>query len=161
MTTHRRYHWFSLCFSACALMAGAVFAQEASPPHAHAHHASAAAQAPSASDPPARQAAEQPVHAAVLAQGVVRKVDLSQGKITLRHGPIANLDMQPMTMVFRVPDGDLRALLGTLKVGDEVHFLAQQGPQGLAITRLQVADRPTSKGHEGHDGHVGHGGHER
>src|SRR5688572_20364432 len=33
--------------------------------------------------------------------GEVRKVDKQQGKLTLRHGPLSNLDMPAMTMVFR------------------------------------------------------------
>ena len=36
--------------------------------------------------------------------GEVIKIDKSAGKITLKHGPIKNLDMDSMTMVFRVAD---------------------------------------------------------
>ena len=36
--------------------------------------------------------------AAATSDGEVRKVDKEQGKVTLRHGPIANLDMPGMTM---------------------------------------------------------------
>ena len=43
--------------------------------------------------------------AAIAAQdGEVVKVDKSAGKITVKHGPIKNLDMDSMTMVFRVAD---------------------------------------------------------
>ena len=34
-------------------------------------------------------------------EGEVRKVDKAAGKITVKHGPIANLDMPGMTMVLR------------------------------------------------------------
>src|SRR5687768_16657087 len=34
----------------------------------------------------------------------VRKVDKAAGKVTLKHGPIGNLEMPPMTMVFRVKE---------------------------------------------------------
>ena len=35
-------------------------------------------------------------------EGEVKRVDLSLGKITIKHGFIKNLDMPPMTMVFTV-----------------------------------------------------------
>jgi Cu(I)/Ag(I) efflux system periplasmic protein CusF len=51
----------------------------------------------------------------------VRRLDLPNQKITLKHGEIKNLDMPPMTMVF-----DARALpteqLRALKVGDKLRF---------------------------------------
>lgn len=47
----------------------------------------------------------------------VRKVDKAQGKITLKHAEIKNLDMPPMTMVFRVRDPKL---LDSVGVGDKV-----------------------------------------
>ena len=37
--------------------------------------------------------------ASAMSDGVVRKIDASNGKLTLRHGPITNLEMPPMTMV--------------------------------------------------------------
>lgn len=40
-----------------------------------------------------------------MANGEVKKIDEAAGKITLKHGPIKNLDMQDesMTMVFPCP----------------------------------------------------------
>ena len=52
-------------------------------------------------------------------EGEVRKIDLTQQKITLKHGEIKNLDMPPMTMVFKVQDP---TLLKPVKVGDKVLF---------------------------------------
>ena len=43
-------------------------------------------------------------HPAALSDGEVRKVDKDAKKITIKHGPLANLDMPPMTMVFQVKD---------------------------------------------------------
>jgi Cu/Ag efflux protein CusF len=51
--------------------------------------------------------------------GEVRKIDKEAGKLTLRHGKIENLDMPPMTMVFRVND---KSMLDKIKVGDNVKF---------------------------------------
>lgn len=39
-------------------------------------------------------------HAAMLTEGVVKKVDKAQGKLTIKHGPLDNLGMPAMTMVF-------------------------------------------------------------
>ncbi|WP_405053897.1 copper-binding protein [Variovorax soli] len=36
----------------------------------------------------------------MLSEGEVRKVDAEQGKVTLRHGPLTNLDVPAMTMAF-------------------------------------------------------------
>jgi hypothetical protein len=72
---------------------------------------------------------------AALAEAEVRKVDAAAGRITLKHGEIRNLDMPPMTMVFRVQDP---ALLAGVKAGDSVRFAAVQGAGGqLVVTRLE------------------------
>jgi Cu(I)/Ag(I) efflux system protein CusF len=55
------------------------------------------------------------------AEGVVRRIDLDNNKITIRHGEIKSLDMPPMTMVFIAKQP---ALLKTLQPGDEVEFEA-------------------------------------
>lgn len=67
--------------------------------------------------------------------GVVRKVDPRQGKLTLRHGPLENLGMPAMTMVFRVTDP---AWLDRLKPGDTVRFLADRVKGQLTITQIEV-----------------------
>lgn len=53
----------------------------------------------------------------------VRKVDKEAGKVTLKHGEIKNLDMPPMTMVFKAKDP---AMLDKVKAGDKVSFTAAQ-----------------------------------
>jgi Cu/Ag efflux protein CusF len=58
-----------------------------------------------------------------MAEGEVRKIDREQGKVTLRHGPIANLDMPAMTMVFKLADA---RLLQGIKEGDKVRFAADK-----------------------------------
>lgn len=70
-----------------------------------------------------------------LADGEVRKVDKSVGKITLKHGEIKNLDMPPMTMVFGVKD---KALLADVKAGDKVKFTADKDAEGnYVVTSLE------------------------
>ncbi len=74
--------------------------------------------------------------AAALAEGEVRKVDKAQGKLTLRHGPISNLDMPPMTMVFQAKDP---AVLDQVKVGDKVRFRAEKEGSTYVVTRVEKA----------------------
>lgn len=71
------------------------------------------------------------------AEGEVRKIDLATHKITLRHGDIPNLDMPPMTMVFKLADP---ALLDAVQVGDKVNFTADKVDG--AYTVLSITRRP-------------------
>jgi len=66
----------------------------------------------------------------------VKKIDAPQGKVTLDHGPIKNLDMDSMTMVFRVADP---AMLSGLKAGDKVKFDADRVNGSITVTKLQKA----------------------
>jgi Cu/Ag efflux protein CusF len=68
--------------------------------------------------------------------GEVRKIDKEQGKVTLRHGPIANLDMPAMTMVFKVADPKM---LETVNQGDKVKFAAENINGALTVTALEAA----------------------
>ena len=71
---------------------------------------------------------------ASLADGEVRKVDKETKKITIRHGPIANLDMPPMTMVFQVKDP---AMLENVKAGDKIRFSADKLGGAYTVTQLE------------------------
>lgn len=66
-------------------------------------------------------------------EGEVRRIDKDAKKITLRHGPIVNLDMPAMTMVFQVTDA---AMLDQVKVGDKVNFSAEKIAGAYVVTRL-------------------------
>jgi Cu/Ag efflux protein CusF len=68
--------------------------------------------------------------------GQVTKIDESAGKITLKHGPIKNLDMDSMTMVFRVKDP---TMLKAVKVGDKVKFEAERVDGAITVTKMQKA----------------------
>lgn len=70
--------------------------------------------------------------------GEVQKVDAPAGKITLKHGPIKNLDMDGMTMVFRVKD---TGMLKGLKAGDKVKFEADRVDGQITIIKLEKAKR--------------------
>ena len=72
--------------------------------------------------------------AAPMTEGEVRKVDKEQGKITLKHGEIKNLDMPGMTMVFRVKDP---AILDQVKEGDQILFTAEKPGGQYTVTAIQ------------------------
>ncbi len=66
-----------------------------------------------------------------MAEAEVRKVDRDAKKVTLKHGPIKNLDMPGMTMVFQVKDA---ALLDKFIVGDKIMFTAEQQQGAFVVT---------------------------
>lgn len=72
-----------------------------------------------------------------MSDGVIRKIDSKRGKVTIRHGEIANLDMPPMSMVFNVEDP---AMLESLAKGDSVRFVAADKGGKLYVTEIQAAD---------------------
>jgi len=63
----------------------------------------------------------------------VVKVDKPAGKITLKHGPIKNLDMDAMTMVFRVADPNM---LDKVKAGDRIEFEADRVNGAITVTKI-------------------------
>jgi len=109
--------------------ASAIAAVSALPAHAQSHGHGHGAPAP-VMKPVAAQAGE-------MSEGEVRKVDKAQQKITLRHGPLKNLDMPPMTMAFQVSDP---ALLDKVKAGDKVRFVAASPGGKLTITSIEAAN---------------------
>jgi Cu/Ag efflux protein CusF len=68
-----------------------------------------------------------------MVKGEVVKVDKAAGKVTLKHGPIKNLDMEGMTMVFRVADP---AMLDKVKAGDKIEFEADRVNGAITVTKI-------------------------
>ncbi len=98
---------------------------------------SAYAQAPSKEPDGQRSAATTSSPADTsMATGVVRKVDRDAQKVTMRHGPIANLDMPEMTMVFRVADPKMLEGLAPAK---KVRFRAERINGQLTVTFIESA----------------------
>ncbi len=78
---------------------------------------------------------ETPVAASAdMSEGEIRKVDMDNKKVTIKHGEIKNLDMPGMTMVFQVED---LALLEKAKVGDKVRFKAEKSGGALVVTDIE------------------------
>lgn len=75
---------------------------------------------------------------APLTAGVVKKIDKEQGKITIKHGPLVNLGMPGMTMIFHVADP---AMLSAVAEGDQIEFTADKINGALTVIRLQTADK--------------------
>ena len=67
--------------------------------------------------------------------GEVKKVDKEAGKITIKHGPISNLQMPGMTMVFRAADP---SMLDQVREGDKVNFHVEKMNGALTVTRIEV-----------------------
>ena len=74
---------------------------------------------------------------AALTDGVVRKVDKDAKKLTIRHGPIQNLEMPAMTMVFQVKDP---AMLDKVNTGDKVKFSAEKIGGAFTVTGIEPAN---------------------
>ena len=72
--------------------------------------------------------------AQAMAEGVVRRIDLDNKKITIRHGEIKALDMPPMTMVFVAKQPEL---LKNLAPGDEIKFEAFDTNGQYSVGKIQ------------------------
>jgi Cu/Ag efflux protein CusF len=68
--------------------------------------------------------------------GTVEKIDKDAGKITVKHGPIKNLDMDGMTMVFRAGDP---SMLDKVKAGEKIKFQADRVNGQVTITKMDKA----------------------
>ena len=93
-----------------------------------AHAASHAAAAPPAASTAVPMAAP-------MTSAEVRKVDKEGKKITLKHGEIKNLDMPPMTMVFKVKDA---AMLDKIQPGDKVMVSVEKLDGSLTVTVMEA-----------------------
>lgn len=104
-------------------LAGCPLARAQAPATDHAGHPAPAATA----------AASAP--ALAMSEGEVRQIDRAQATLTLRHGPITNLDMAAMTMVFKVASP---SLLDAVKVGDKLRFRAERVRGVITVTAMEV-----------------------
>lgn len=71
-----------------------------------------------------------------LSQGEVKKVDKDAGKVTIKHGPLENLGMPGMTMIFRVKDP---AMLDQMKEGDKINFVAEKVNGAFTVMQVEAA----------------------
>lgn len=111
-----RFHGLAVALLG-AVLAVPAHAQVSAKDHA-AHHPEAKAQAAEWSD------------------GEVRRVDKGANKVTIKHGPLKNLDMPPMTMVFQARDA---AMLDKVKAGDKIRFEAGKVGEQYVVNRIEPA----------------------
>lgn len=71
-----------------------------------------------------------------MANAEVRRVDIENKKISLKHGEIKNLDMPGMTMVFQVKDA---TILENIKAGDKVMFTADKVDGAFMVMSIEKA----------------------
>jgi Cu(I)/Ag(I) efflux system protein CusF len=67
--------------------------------------------------------------------GEIKRIDVTQGKLTIKHGEIVNLDMPSMTMVFDLLD---KNQITSIKKGDKVMFHVEMDGQRMVITDISV-----------------------
>ena len=67
--------------------------------------------------------------------GEVIKIDEAASKITIKHGPLKQFDMdEPMTMVYRASDP---AALKNLKAGDKIKFSADRINSQFTVMKIE------------------------
>lgn len=84
-----------------------------------------------------RNVATKPAAQISFAKGEITRLDPDRSVVTLKHGPIENMGMPDMTMVFRLAHPE--QAIG-LKVGDRVQFRVEKIGGTLVVVEL-VASR--------------------
>ncbi|MCF3595027.1 copper-binding protein [Rhodobacteraceae bacterium LMO-12] len=69
----------------------------------------------------------------VYTTGKIKKIDAKAGKVTIIHGPLVNLDMAAMTMVFRADE----AIIARMSEGQDIEFVADRVKGKLTVTTLK------------------------
>ena len=69
-----------------------------------------------------------------LADGLVKKIDKANRKVTLSHGPLPN-GMPAMTMVFKPLDAEW---LGKLREGEKIRFTAEDRQGVMTLTQFET-----------------------
>jgi uncharacterized cupredoxin-like copper-binding protein len=65
--------------------------------------------------------------------GTIKKIDAKAGKVTIIHGPLVNLDMPAMTMVFRADE----ATIANMSEGQNIEFVADRVEGKLTVTQMK------------------------
>jgi Cu(I)/Ag(I) efflux system protein CusF len=72
-----------------------------------------------------------------MTDGLVIKIDQAAGKITIKHGPLKQFEMdEGMTMVYQVDDP---AVLKNIGLGDKIKFVADRVNGQFTVTRIEKA----------------------
>jgi uncharacterized cupredoxin-like copper-binding protein len=65
--------------------------------------------------------------------GKIKKINAKTGKVTIIHGPLVNLDMPAMTMVFRAD----KAMIATMSEGQDIKFVADRVKGKLTVIQMK------------------------
>ncbi len=65
--------------------------------------------------------------------GTIKKIDSHACKVTIHHGPLVNLDMPAMTMVFRADE----AMVAKMAEGQDIEFVADRVKGKLTVTQMK------------------------
>lgn len=68
------------------------------------------------------------------ASGEIRRLDVENKRLTIKHGEIKSLDMPPMTMVFYVANAEM---LGKFKVADLIEFKVIEEGKRFMVTEIR------------------------
>ena len=81
------------------------------------------------------------------ADGEIRKVDIKGSRVIIKHGDWKGMDMQAMTMAFRLPDA---AMLEGFKASDKVRFTIKKDGRDYVLTAIEHAstNSPNGAGHQ-------------
>ena len=85
------------------------------------------------------------------ADGEVRKLDVRGSRVIIKHGDWKGMDMQAMTMAFRVRDA---ALLNGLKVADLVRFSIEKDGADYVVTAIERTATGTAAASAGSHEHA-------
>ena len=91
---------------------------------------------PGPAEPSAQSAAPKVSSNAPMVSATIKKLDETTGKVTLDHERIPNVDMDAMTMAYKVQDP---ATLKGLKAGDKVRFNAEDVNGQITVIKIQKA----------------------
>lgn len=67
-------------------------------------------------------------------KGEIRRIDVDNKKMTIKHEEMKSLDMPPMSMVFYVENIEL---FKEIKPGDQIEFIADQKGTKLFVRQIR------------------------
>ncbi len=75
-----------------------------------------------------------PALAETYVRGIVEEVNSETGRLTLNREALVDLDMEAMTMIFRLAEPEM---IGGLEVGDAIGFVADRVNGRLTVVALR------------------------
>jgi Cu/Ag efflux protein CusF len=75
-----------------------------------------------------------PALAETYVRGIVEEVNSETGRLTINHEALVDLDMEAMTMIFRLAEPEM---IEGLEVGDAIEFVADRVNGRLTVVALR------------------------